>query len=148
MAKHWYPQRKLLHFVNWHSGESSKIGQFSRKYNDWKIEVIKNAFYKKKGSPKLLIYQMKKKKQEEFIDVWHGILTLIIRFWLFLRTHINVDLQNTIISFEDINFWPKIFPIFVSLLKIRQPILPEYDMSSMIFHPSNWHCDLSLQYCY
>ena len=56
-----------------------------------------------------------KKNQKISIDFWHKLLTLKLRFWHLLTFSHYVNSQDTINSFEYMDFWPKNLSNFVSL---------------------------------
>ena len=62
-------------------------------------------------APKLVFFNKKIEKYSD--DFLHRKFTLKVRFWHFLTTRHYVNSQDEIISFEDIDFWPKTY--FASL---------------------------------
>ena len=78
------------------------------------------------------------------------IFDFVSRFWHFLTTRHYVNLQNTIISFEDIDFWPRIYLIWYPSLEnstthitIVQANLNFFD--SIIFYPFLTGSDLIIE---
>ena len=46
-AKNRYPQRKMLYFGNWHSGESSTLGIILENKASQKLKILKNTWWQK-----------------------------------------------------------------------------------------------------
>ena len=73
LTKNQYSKRKLLYFVNWCSGELSKIEHHFRILGVLKIEVVKNDRNKKCATKKIFF-------NENLHHFWHWKLTLKVRF--------------------------------------------------------------------
>ena len=85
----------LVEFANWCSDELSK------KQKDFKIDVIN--VNNKKCAPKLVFFDEKKIEKDSY-DFRHRKLIMKVEFWHFLTPPHYTNSQNSITSFEYVDF--------------------------------------------
>ena len=73
-----------------------------------KLKLSKSVSSKKCAPKFIMIHDLKKKIQ---IYLWWRKLTLKVQFWHFLPPPHYLNSQNTIFSFDYVDFWPKIITI-------------------------------------
>ena len=76
--------------------------------------VLENKVVQKLKLKKLNLISSNKKKSYKIRQVFfHWKLTFKVQFWHFLMNHYSLYSQNTMLSFEYVEFWPK-FLLFIT----------------------------------
>ena len=99
-----FHQPQVIYWLNSQIGlvtSFQKLGIIFRKQKDFKIDVIN--VNNKKCAPKLVFFNEKKIEKDSY-DFRHRKLIMKVEFWHFLTTPHYTNSQNSITSFEYVDF--------------------------------------------
>ena len=110
VMRHTRSRHAKNYCILWIDVVFSKLSKSRHQFK--KMNYLENWTYQKKYFTKneLLNWYIFKWKtiKKISVDFLHRKLTFNVKFWHFFRICHYVNLQNAVISFADINFWPKI----------------------------------------